>query len=135
MSQPFIPIVTASTAVALASLQIVLMLMASSTRTRLLTGLGDGGNDLLLRRIRMHGNLTENAPIFLILLGLVEWSGDWGRIVPAIAVAFVLLRIAHAIGLALTSGPSIPRIAGAAGTAVSVVTLAVLLTISVAGRL
>jgi hypothetical protein len=35
-------------------------------------GIGDGGNEDLARIARRHGNLTENAPIFLIALASLE---------------------------------------------------------------
>jgi uncharacterized membrane protein YecN with MAPEG domain len=134
MSHPNIPLVTASAAIVLALLQMGLMNWAAFGRAKYSTGLGDGGHDALARRIRMHGNLAENAPIFLILLGLAEWSGEWDRILPAVAIAFVLARIAHVIGLSQTSGASIPRMTGATGTFLLITLLAVLLAITLVSR-
>ncbi|SJZ88232.1 hypothetical protein SAMN02745126_02687 [Enhydrobacter aerosaccus] len=131
MNPPNFPIVTATTAVILAFLQVALMLWTSVGRAQLSTGLGDGGDNGLLRRIRMHGNLAENLPIFLILLVLVEVAGEWRRVVPAIATIFVLARIAHVIGLARTDGPSVPRVVGALGTAISTAALVVMLAVTV----
>ncbi len=72
------PAITAATAVLLAVLQMFLMLHVARGRGKYKTGLGDGGHDGLIRRIRIHGNLAENAPLFLILLALVETSGQPG---------------------------------------------------------
>jgi uncharacterized membrane protein YecN with MAPEG domain len=84
---------------AAALLHIWLSMRISRLRRPLKIGVGDGGNDGLLRRIRAHGNFAENVPIFLILLALVELArGDtiwlWGA-----AILFILARIAHAFGM------------------------------------
>lgn len=58
--------------------------------------IGDGGHDLLLRRIRAHGNFAEYAPLQLAtvlaagLAGLPLWS------VWALAGACVTARLLHA---------------------------------------
>jgi uncharacterized protein len=124
------PYFTAAAAAALAVLQMLLLLYTANGRGKYKAGLGDGGNAALLTRIRMHGNLAENAPLFLILLGLVEMSGQWASFVPWIAIAFVVVRLSHAIGLAMSSGITIFRFLGASGTVVLILALAVLLIIT-----
>ena len=126
------PYCTAAAAAVLAVLQMLLLLYTANGRGRYKAGLGDGGNAALLTRIRMHGNLAENAPLFLILLGLVEMGGQWMGLVPWIAVAFIVVRLSHAIGLAMSSGVTPFRFLGALGTVVLILTLAVLLFISLA---
>jgi uncharacterized membrane protein YecN with MAPEG domain len=125
-----IPTITAMTAVVLAVLQTFLMLHAARGRGKFRTGLGDGGNEALLKRIRMHGNLAENAPLFLILLWLTEASGEWALYVPWIALAFVIARIAHALGLSISSGVSVFRFVGVVGTVLTVLALAALLAVT-----
>ena len=66
------PIITATTASTVAFLQIFLGFLVGFKRLKTKTGIGDGGNEALARQIRVHGNLIENAPIFLILLVLLE---------------------------------------------------------------
>ncbi|HTT98471.1 MAG TPA: MAPEG family protein [Rhizomicrobium sp.] len=124
------PYFTAATAAMLAVLQMLLLLYTANGRGKYQAGLGDGGNAALLTRIRMHGNLAENAPLFLILLGLVEMSGQWPAFVPWIAIAFVIVRLSHAIGLAMSSGVTVFRFVGALGTVVTILMLAVLLFIT-----
>jgi len=121
------PSVTAATAVVLAVLQMLLLLFAANGRGRYRTGLGDGGNEKLLRRIRMHGNLAENAPMFLILLGLAEITGQWPTAIPLFALGFILARLSHALGLAISSGPSPFRFVGVIGTVICDLGLAGLL--------
>jgi uncharacterized membrane protein YecN with MAPEG domain len=124
------PYFTAAAAAVLAVLQMLLLLYTARGRGKYRAGLGDGGNAALLKRIRMHGNLAENAPLFLILLGLVEMSGQWMAVVPWIAIAFIVVRLSHVIGLAMSSGLTIFRFLGAAGTVVLMLMLAVLLFVT-----
>ncbi|HVQ09279.1 MAG TPA: MAPEG family protein [Allosphingosinicella sp.] len=91
--------ITLTIAGAAALLLIWLAARVSRLRRPLKIGLGDGGNEVLLRRIRAHANYAENMPIFLILLGLVELAGGDRRILWAAAIAFILARIAHAFGM------------------------------------
>lgn len=55
----------------------------------------DGGDAVLFKRIRIHGNLMENVPLFAVVLGASEYAGlsvNWLWI--AIAT-FAAGRIAH----------------------------------------
>ncbi|MBV9542466.1 MAG: MAPEG family protein [Alphaproteobacteria bacterium] len=83
----------------------------------------------LVARIRMHGNLAENAPLFLILLMLTEMSGRWSGLVPIFALVFVLARFSHAIGLRMSAGVSVFRLFGVLGTVITVLGLCILLAI------
>ena len=124
------PYFTAATAVVLAVLQMLLLLYTANGRGRFRTGLGEGTNPLLLRRIRMHGNLAENAPIFLILLGLTEMTGQWAAWVPWLALAFAIVRLSHLTGLAISAGPTPFRFVGVVGTVAIDICLCVLLTLT-----
>lgn len=124
------PFITAATAVVLAVIQMFLMLYTARGRGKYKAGLGDGGSDPLLRRIRMHGNLAENAPLFLFLLLLTEMSGQWAGLVPIFAGAFVLVRLSHAIGLSMSAGPSLFRFVGVVGTLICILGLSALLALS-----
>ena len=65
------PVITALTAALVALLQTGLMLAVGITRLQTGIGIGDDGQEPILSKIRRHANLTENAPIFLIVLGLL----------------------------------------------------------------
>ncbi len=110
------PVTTAFVAVFLGVLQYALMLTVGLARGPAGVSLGDGGNDELLRKIRRHGNLAENAAIFLILLGLLEMAGGSATVVTWIGGVFLVARVSHAIALS-TSGSGMPfRPIGALGT-------------------
>lgn len=61
--------------------------------------IGDGGNEAVLRRMRAHANFAEYAPIFLILLAALELAGANRPLLIAAALAFILARVAHGIGM------------------------------------
>ena len=91
--------ITLTIAGAAALLHIWLSLRVSRLRRPLQIGVGDGGNETLARRMRAHGNYSENMPIFLILLGLLELAAGSSIWLWAAAILFVLARIAHAFGM------------------------------------
>jgi uncharacterized protein len=60
---------------------------------------GDGGNPAMLRRMRAHANYAENAPIFLVLLVLLELAVVRDEFLWAATIVFFLSRILHAFGM------------------------------------
>lgn len=114
-----LPLTAALAAAILAVLQVVLMVAVGNMRRATSISFGDGGNDELLRLTRRHGNLIENAPIFLILLTLLEMLGGNPLVVMGLAGLFVLARISHAIALSSADGPLVFRVFGALGTVLS----------------
>ncbi|MDF7777020.1 MAPEG family protein [Sphingomonas sp. AOB5] len=106
-----------------AALAILLALLALDTirhrfRTRLSFGLGEDAG--LTSASRAHGNLAENAPITLILIGLLEVGGADRQILTYAAGTFVAARVLHAIGLYTPSKgpPPLPRAIGVIATLV-----------------
>jgi uncharacterized membrane protein YecN with MAPEG domain len=61
--------------------------------------LGDGGNALLERRVRAHGNFAEYVPIALILIALAESGGGSALLIHGLGIALVLGRAMHAFAL------------------------------------
>lgn len=94
------PLVTLAAAAGLGTLAAALSIRVSLLRRGEGIALGDRDCDPLRRAIRAHGNLTETAPLFLILLGLLEIHGSYGMAMPVLAGAFGTARLAHAIGMA-----------------------------------
>jgi uncharacterized membrane protein YecN with MAPEG domain len=60
---------------------------------------GDGGHASLAKAIRAHGNLTEHAPIALLLIALAELIGSPSTMIHVLAAALVVARLASAYGL------------------------------------
>lgn len=75
-------------------------------------GLGTGGDAVLERASRIHGNAAENIPIVLILLGLAEACGSTPFLLHGIGIALTLGRLLHVWGLIQSSGASVGRAAG-----------------------
>jgi uncharacterized membrane protein YecN with MAPEG domain len=66
--------------------------------------LGDGGDALMLSRIRAHGNFTENAPLALLgLIGLAMLSAH-PIALHIFGAGFFIGRILHAMGMAGSFG-------------------------------
>lgn len=91
--------ITLTAAAALALLHIWLSMRSSLVRMKAKVPLGDGGNPLMLQRMRAHANFVENAPFFLILLGLLEYNRGWSALLWGAVILFVLARIAHPFGM------------------------------------
>lgn len=64
--------------------------------------LGDGGDALLLRRIRGHGNFAEYVPLILILMALLESGGAAAWLLHAIGIVLVAARLLHGVSLSFT---------------------------------
>jgi hypothetical protein len=95
-------------------------------RMRAGVGLGDGGDEGLLRATRVHANLAEYAPIVLLLLLVYELGGGSPWVLHVLGAVFFLSRLAHAYGLSTSSGRSPGRAAGILGSWVVLVVLALL---------
>jgi uncharacterized membrane protein YecN with MAPEG domain len=91
--------VTLATAAAAAVLHIWLSMRVVLARAPLKISVGDGGSEAVLRRMRAHANFAENMPIFLIMLFALDLAGANRTILFVVAIAFVLARIAHGLGM------------------------------------
>ena len=75
------------------------------------------GDDMgLALWIRRHGNLVENLPLALILMGLCEAHGLPALWLHVIGIALIVARLAHLAGLSTTNPAAPLRIIGGAGT-------------------
>jgi uncharacterized membrane protein YecN with MAPEG domain len=98
------PIISAATAAILLAMQQLLMLNVGLTRRSLQQGVGYGDNPDLERVVRHHGNLAENAAIFVVTLGFLELSGGVGVAVPWLAALFVGVRLSHIVAFSARAG-------------------------------
>lgn len=85
-----------------APLYVVLALRVIRYRRQTKSALGDGGDKQLQKRIRAHGNLSEYAPILLILLVVVELQGPPAFVVHILGALIVASRASHAYFLSQT---------------------------------
>ena len=90
-------------------------------------GVGDGGDNDLIRRVRVHANAVETLPIGLLLLLLVELNQTQPIVVHVFGTALILGRVLHAWGLSRHSGSSPGRAIGMALTLLAMLLMALLL--------
>ena len=67
--------------------------------------IGDGGSDLMIRRMRAQANFIEQTPLTLALVATVELAGKGGQWLAPAAAVFIIGRIAHAYGMDDTFKP------------------------------
>ena len=113
--------VTALYAAIIAIVMAVLSTIVAVLRSRHEVALGEGKSGELALPIRRFGNLTEYAPIVILLLLLMENAGVSAGALHAYGSVFVVLRIIHPLILFDTMGAPIWKKAGrfvsGAGTA------------------
>lgn len=95
--------------------------------------LGDGGNPLLERRIRAHGNFAEYAPIALILIALAEAGGSPYWLIHGLGIALVAGRAMHAVALTSLTPRSVARVGGMVAT-LNVIGIAAVVCIVIAAQ-
>jgi hypothetical protein len=115
--------VTLATAAAIALLNVWLAIRIVRIRFATKTVNGTGGNAVLEGRMRAQANLVEYAPYVLIMLAGIELAGGSPTWLWIASVAFVAVRLSHAIGMGMT-GPTPWRVIGFVGTIVLTLLLA-----------
>ncbi|MDB5491053.1 MAG: putative rane protein [Micavibrio sp.] len=107
------PHITLLYAALLTVLLLALIFRIVYLRWTLRIGIGDGGDRVMVRAVRAHGNFIETAPWALVLMLLVEMTG--AATVPMLHVYGCILlagRCLHAYGVSRSGGPSFGRMAG-----------------------
>ncbi|MEH6790856.1 MAPEG family protein [Parasphingorhabdus sp.] len=99
-----IPLAATVAGAVLIILQATLMGLVTLHRIRKPDGPDAADDPVLQRKIRRHGNLAENAALFIVVLALAEMTVVPDDIVRIIAVIFVAGRILHAIALSTAAG-------------------------------
>jgi len=74
--------------------------------------LGDGGDQVLLHRIRAHGNFAEYVPIILIMLGMLELGGAKPWLLHALGATLLAARLLHGVALSFTASWKFGRFYG-----------------------
>lgn len=96
----------------LALLYIGLTFYVAQGRFKYRVGLGDGGNEAMAQRIRVHANFAEYVPFALLLLFFVEYARYPVVLVHGLGIALVIARVMHVIGLSSSAGKSFGRMYG-----------------------
>lgn len=78
--------------------------------------LGDGGNPILLRRIRAHGNFAEYTPFILVMIAMLELGRQPGWLVHALGATLLIARLLHGYALSFTANFKFGRFWGTALT-------------------
>lgn len=74
--------------------------------------IGSGEDKKLERLIRAQGNLTEYAPIGVILIGLLEANGTNNNLLMGLSGTFIIARAMHAYGFLSKPGKNFGRFYG-----------------------
>ena len=118
------------------------MIAVGLHRTKTGVGIGVGNDPNLERKIRRHGNLSENAALFIVVLALAELCGISKPIIAGFGAIFVLARLLHALGFSSLVGSHLAegnklfvamRAIGAFGTFLTGILLGGLLVFTFAG--
>jgi uncharacterized membrane protein YecN with MAPEG domain len=100
----------------IALLFVLLSLRVIAARRQSRVPLGDGGDPILLRRLRAHGNFAEYAPLVIVLMALAELQGAAGITLHAIGALLIGGRLVHAFGVSQEPENYRLRVAGMALT-------------------
>ena len=104
--------VTALYAALLTPLFILLSARVIGARRASSAALGDGGDPVLLRRMRVQANFAEYVPLALILLALAESLGTGRWVLHALGLLLLAGRLAHAFGVSQMQETFAFRVAG-----------------------
>ena len=105
----------------LALFYVYLSLRTIGVRRKAQISIGDGGNDSMLRAMRMHANFAEYAPITVVLLALVDIQGGPIWLLHALGLLFLVSRLSHAYGISSVQAPGKFRVGGMVGTFATVI--------------
>jgi hypothetical protein len=118
--------ITALYAGILSLVMVALAVNVTIHRARLRVPMGDGGNPIMLRMIRLHGNAVEYLPLALVLMAIYEINGGWHSALHAAGIALVVARILQSWNMWSTAIAGFGRISGQSLTWLTIVALALL---------
>lgn len=78
---------------------VTLSILTLRLRRKFKIALGDGGNQQLLRAIRVHSNFAEYVPLALILIYMAESIGAPALLVHFLCLSLLFGRFSHAWGV------------------------------------
>lgn len=60
---------------------------------------GNGGNEILEKRIRAQGNFGEYVPLALLVIALLEGAGGSTSVVRSLLIVLLIARVLHPFGM------------------------------------
>lgn len=108
--------ITALYAGVLAPLFILLSIRVIRQRRGAKVAVGDGGNQMLLRRMRVQANFAEYVPFALLLMALAESLQTWAWYLHVVGVVLLAGRLSHAYGVSQLRENFAYRVFGMAAT-------------------
>lgn len=111
--------VTALTAAICALMLLITAIATVRQRFVSQAAFGDAGSPALIAAMRSHGNLAEHAPLFVIMIALLELANVHHWALTGLAVMFLSARAVHIVGLHgkhLPGKPPAARSIGVMGT-------------------
>jgi len=118
--------ITALYAGILSLIMVALAVNVTIHRAKLRVPMGDAGNPIMLRMIRLHGNAVEYLPLALLLMAIYEINGGWHSPLHAAGIALVVARILQSWNMWSTHIAGFGRISGQSLTWLTIIALAVL---------
>ena len=88
---------TIAGAAAIVNIWLAVRIVAIRLKAKVLTG--DGGNTLLVARMRAHLNFAEYTPLVLILIALIELARGTQTWLWAAGIIYILGRVLHPFGM------------------------------------
>jgi uncharacterized protein len=119
----------ATTALYAGILALIIIAMGANVtyhRFKYHVSVGDGGNAVLRRMIRIHGNAVETIPIALLLMALYELDGGSAGVLHTAGLVLIAGRLLYAVPMWIDEGLSMVRATGVVSTCVTTVGLALL---------
>jgi uncharacterized membrane protein YecN with MAPEG domain len=108
--------ITALYAALLAPLYVLLAVRVIALRRSAQVAVGDGGQALLVRRMRVQANFAEYVPFALLLMLLAESQETPPPALHALGAVLVAARLSHAWGMSQPREDFRFRVAGMIGT-------------------
>jgi uncharacterized membrane protein YecN with MAPEG domain len=119
---------------AIAALLVVILAMRVTLRRRAVkVGIGNGGDEILARRVRAHANAAENLPLALLLLLILELNQTQPMLLHVFGCVLIAARLLHAFGLSTSPGLTPGRGIGIVLTWFTILAMALLLIWQVLG--
>lgn len=113
---------------AIAALLVVILAMRVTLRRRAVkVGIGNGGDEILARRVRAHANAAENLPLALLLLLILELNQTQPMLLHVFGCVLIAARLLHAFGLSTSPGLTPGRGIGIVLTWFTILAMALLL--------